>query len=160
MARQKIELPIGGFERNRPINSGMIGLHKGDASHFPRRSDESNRHFIGSVECFDQDIFVSFEPNRIFHKEFRQIVEPNIVHMRLMIPLGKRDATELFSDARLTRIDETRGKGAVEMVSKRQAKFLVRESHLWKLGQHARNQLFIFFHLETARAVNKNATRF
>src|SRR4029450_2202109 len=96
MARKKIELPIGSFERKRPVNSGMIGLHKRNASHFPRRSNERDRHLIRCVESFDQHVFVSFEPDGIFHKKFRQIVEPNIVHKRLMIPLVKRDATELL----------------------------------------------------------------
>jgi hypothetical protein len=37
-----------------------------------------------------------------------------------------------FFSAQLASVDETRGKSAVEMVSKRQAKLLVHKSHLWK----------------------------
>jgi hypothetical protein len=38
----------------------------------------------------------------------------------------------VFFTAGLAGIDETRGKSAVEMVSKRQAKLLVCKSNLWK----------------------------
>jgi hypothetical protein len=38
----------------------------------------------------------------------------------------------VFFTAGLAGIDETRGKSAVEMVSKRQAKLLIFKSHLWK----------------------------
>jgi hypothetical protein len=38
----------------------------------------------------------------------------------------------VFFTAGLAGIDETRGKSAVEMVSKRQARLLIWQSHLWK----------------------------
>jgi len=94
MPCQKIQLPIGCFERKRAVDSGVLSLHKRDASQLLRRSNECDCHFIRDIECFDQHGFVSFEPDGIFHKKFGEIVPANIVHKTVMIPSVALDATE------------------------------------------------------------------
>ena len=83
MARQKIQLPVGCFQRKGAVDSGVLGLHKRNASRLPCLPNKRNRHFIRDVERLDQNRFIALESDGIFYQEFRELIEPDVVHKRL-----------------------------------------------------------------------------
>src|ERR1051325_9430491 len=49
----------------------------------PGRSNQCGCHFIGNIECIDQDVLIAFQPNGIFDQEFCEFIESRVVHRRL-----------------------------------------------------------------------------
>ena len=63
--------------------SNMIHLSKRHASRIASRANQRGRHFIGNVECFDQDGLAAFQANGVFNQEFCEFIESLVVHRRL-----------------------------------------------------------------------------
>ena len=68
----------------------MLGLHKRNASRLPCLPNKRNRHFIRDVERLDQNRFIALESDGIFYQEFRELIEPDVVHKRLSFHQPRR----------------------------------------------------------------------
>ena len=90
MACYEIELFIGGFQRDRAIYSGVIGLRKWHPADFSYGAYQRDGHFVRNIECLDKDCFITLETDGIFHQKFRELIKPGIVHKPLSFHQHRR----------------------------------------------------------------------
>ena len=68
------------FEREFATDPARWICANGIAPDVSRRADQRDRHFVGHVECLDQDGFVAFQSGGIFDQHFGELIEAGIVH--------------------------------------------------------------------------------